>query len=266
MMTTTIDGWRFLSPLIGKDGKPIDGVYVRRPPQSENSKRVMKSRYFSPGDNDYNDICSRVALTLSDVESDDKILLLSGVEIKTKNMRKQQFEDVMKNREFIPAGRTLRNAGSGDNSKVVPNCIVLNLEDSMNSILDTLAKAGKLQKAGSGLGFPFSELRPTGSKVVRSSTISSGPVSFMDAYNKVFNTIKQQNRHGANMGVMRVDHPDILDFISSKKDEGMIKNFNISVAITDKFMRDALDPKKRKEPWHCFFNEKEYPIHKVKRN
>lgn len=251
--TSTIDGWRFLVPVINKITSADDEVFIRRPPQSENSKRIMNARYITPGDNNYTDICKRVALSLSEAETTDK------------DKKRKLFEEVMLSREFIPGGRTLRNAGSGDNSKITPNCIVLKFDDSLSSILKVLWEAGILQKAGSGLGFCFSELRPTNELVVKSNTRSSGPVSFMKAYDAVFSIIKQQNRNGANMAVMRVDHPDIYDFISSKKEEGLISNFNISVALTDAFMRDATDPKKRDEPWDCFFGGKKYPIHKVSR-
>ena len=162
----------------------------------------------------------------------------------------KQFYDIMTGFEFVPAGRTLANAGAP--TPIVPNCIVIHIEDSMDSIFQTLKDASLLQQAGSGLGFPFHLLRPAGTIAKRSRGVASGPVSFLKVYNNAFGVIKQQNRHGANMGVMRVDHPDILEFIHAKDVEGEIRNFNISVALTDDFMRRVKE--NSPEPWMCEWN------------
>tara|TARA_R110002050_G_scaffold178236_1_gene311542 strand:- start:176 stop:514 length:339 start_codon:yes stop_codon:yes gene_type:complete len=106
----------------------------------------------------------------------------------------------------------------------------------MESIFGTLQDAALLQKAGSGLGFPLHLMRPAGSQTKASFGMASGPVSFLHVYNTAFGVIKQQNRHGANMAVMSVDHPDILEFLHCKDKEGDIKNFNVSVGLTERFM------------------------------
>jgi ribonucleoside-diphosphate reductase alpha chain len=157
--------------------------------------------------------------------------------------------EIMINKKFTPAGRTLANAGGP--TKLVSNCIVLHFDDSMDSIFQTLKDAGLLQQQGSGLGFAWHRLRPAGTKAKKNRGIASGPVSFMKVYNQAFGVIKQQNRHGANMGVMSIDHPDILEFIHCKEKEGEFQNFNISVGITDKFMTAVKenDP----NPWYCEF-------------
>ncbi|MDP3947281.1 MAG: adenosylcobalamin-dependent ribonucleoside-diphosphate reductase [bacterium] len=164
--------------------------------------------------------------------------------------RADEFYGIMASFKFTPAGRTLTNAGAP--TPLVPNCIVLHIQDSMDGIFTTLREAALLQQAGSGLGFPFHMLRPAGTRAKRSRGMASGPISFLQAYDMAFGVIKQQGRHGANMAVMRVDHPDVLDFIHAKKREGDVKNFNISVGITDEFMRQAL--KGAKKPWLCEFN------------
>ena len=164
--------------------------------------------------------------------------------------RADEFYGVMASFKFTPAGRTITNAGAP--TALVPNCIVLHINDSMDGIFTTLKDAALLQQAGSGLGFPFHMLRPAGTRAKRSRGVASGPISFLQVYDMAFGVIKQQGRHGANMAVMRVDHPDVLDFIHAKKREGDIKNFNISVGITDEFMRQAL--KGAKKPWLCEFN------------
>ena len=157
------------------------------------------------------------------------------------------FKKMLHNFEFIPAGRTLANAGG--KTRLVSNCIVLHFEDSMEGIFNTLKDAALLQQAGSGLGFAWHLLRPAGTRTTKTQGTASGPISFLKAYNESFGVIKQQGRHGANMGVMRIDHPDILEFIEAKWEEGTLVNFNLSVALTDKFMEQVKS--KSTEPWYC---------------
>lgn len=172
------------------------------------------------------------------------------------------FYDVLSSFEFTPAGRTITNAGAA--TPVVANCIVLHFEDSMESIFATLRDAALLQQQGSGLGFAFHLLRPAGLKAKRTQGRSSGPVSFLNVYNTAFGVIQQQNRHGANMAVMRVDHPDLLDFIHCKEQEGSIVNFNISVGLTDAFMQ-AVDSNDQ-NPWMCEWKGVPMYPRRVKRN
>lgn len=186
----------------------------------------------------------RVANALAQVEAE------YGKKNEGQKKHADEFYAIMASFKFTPAGRTLTNAGAP--TPLVPNCIVLHVEDSMDGIFTTLKEAALLQQAGSGLGFPFHMLRPAGTRAKRSRGVASGPISFLQVYDMAFGVIKQQGRHGANMAVMRVDHPDIIDFIHAKKREGDIKNFNISLGITDEFMREAL--RGAKKPWLCEFN------------
>ncbi len=215
-------------------------------PFSTNALQVIAKRYLvhdrdgkvleSPEEMFY-----RVASTLAGIEA---TYGKSGEEIEK---IKSEFLEIMKNFEFTPAGRTLSNAGAP--TPIVPNCVVLHMEDSMDGIFNTLKEAAILQQAGCGLGFPFHLLRPAGTVAKRSRGVASGPVSFLHVYNDAFGVIKQQNRHGANMAVMRVDHPDILEFIHCKDIEGEIKNFNVSVGLTNEFMEKVRD--NDPSPWLC---------------
>jgi len=156
----------------------------------------------------------------------------------------------MLNFEFIPAGRTLANAGAA--TALISNCVVLHMDDSLDSIFTTLKEAALLQQAGSGIGFPFHLLRPAGFKCKRTLGSSSGPMSFLKIFSEAFRIIQQHGRNGANMAMMRVDHPDILEFIEAKGQDGTYENFNFSVGLTDEFMKRVLenDP----SPWMCEWN------------
>lgn len=153
-----------------------------------------------------------------------------------------ELEDILGNMRFLPAGRV--QASMGANRVVTSfNCFVSGtIEDNMNAIMAKAGEAAETMRRGGGIGYDFSRIRPKGDKIKSLQSQASGPVSFMGIFDAVCQTIASSgHRRGAQMGVLRVDHPDVFDFIRAKRNSDKLTGFNISVAITDKFMEALLN-------------------------
>lgn len=184
---------------------------------------ILRERYYWKDEQgnpveDWTGLCSRVAKALSNNEEQEKV-----------------FFEAIHECLFLPNSPALTNAGRS--SFTMSACFVLPIEDSVASIFDTAKHAALVHKMGGGTGFSFARLRPAGETVGTTQGIASGPCSFLKIYNTSTEVMKQGGtRRGANMGMLRVDHPDVFEFIGLKENDGTVSNFNLSVALTDEFM------------------------------
>jgi ribonucleoside-diphosphate reductase alpha chain len=168
---------------------------------------------------------------------------------------RDRFLDVLRDFRFLPAGRILAGAGSG-RAVTLFNCFVMGtIPDDMGGIFENLKEAALTMQQGGGIGHDFSTLRPKGAGVKRVGADASGPVSFMDVWDAMCRTIMSAGaRRGAMMATLRCDHPDIEMFIEAKREKGRLRNFNLSVLITDRFMEAV----RKDEPWDLVFDGKIY--------
>ncbi len=207
---------------------------IEFPKWSDQALRVLAERYFLKNTEgkvveSVEEMCWRVAWEIACAE------IKYGKTREQVILQAREYYELMGKRWFLPNSPTLMNAGKG-NGLQYSACYVIPVPDSLEGIFDGVKYQGIVHQSGGGTGFAFSRLRPAGSRVKSTMGVASGPVSFMRVYNEATQQIKQGGmRRGANMGILRVDHPDILEFIHCK-DNGGITNFNISVTITDKFM------------------------------
>lgn len=201
---------------------------------SEQALKVLRERYLDKNMEGEiietaDELVWRVAYSIASAE------VRWGADKEEVTQRAITFYNLLLSKKFLPNSPTLMNAGK-ENGLQYSACFVLPVEDSLEGIFDSLKFQAIIHQSGGGTGFSFSRLRQRGAMVKRSRGVASGPVSFMKVFNEATQQIKQGGtRRGANMGILRVDHPDVREFITCKLDGGLT-NFNISIAATDKFM------------------------------
>ena len=195
-------------------------------PQIQACDDLHAQKYRLPNES-FNEACARQAGAMSDNDE-----------------HRTAFKNILLNQRYMPAGRVQAAMGSPKNVTAY-NCFVSGtIEDSMDSIMDKAKEAAETMRRGGGIGFDFSHIRPRNDRIVSLDSSASGPVSFMAIFDSVCNTIVSAgHRRGAMMSVLRVDHPDIEEFIRAKKDSTTLTNFNVSVGVTDEFM-DCVAKKK----------------------
>jgi len=229
--------------------EPIVTFKRQAKPLGLNARKVVAKRYSlkdAQGNSieEWSDIVARVVAHVSVAETDPT----------ERDLFYNAMSDIMNAREFVPNTPCLVNSGKPNGQLAA--CFVLDVPDSIAGIMKTATDAAIIHQTGGGTGFTFEKLRPSGSMVRSTHGVASGPVSFMNIFNTTTDTVKQGGvRRGANMGMMRVTHPDVLRFIHAKNDQHSLTNFNISVNVTDKFL-EAVDKSEwyqlefHDEPWN----------------
>ena len=212
-------------------------------------QKIFEHRYAYPGETKYSDRCRAMAKHISSAEKDEE-----------KESYERRFFDVLATGDFVPGGRII--FGSGRSRQNMLNCYVLEPEDNVDSIGKTIADMYKISCAGGGIGFNFSKIRPRGDDIQNIKNSAPGAVSVMRMINEIGNHVRAgKNRRTALMAELNVTHPDILEFLKVKLDLGELTNFNISVAITDRFIQAC----ENDEDWYFTFNNRKYFVYEMTR-
>lgn len=204
---------------------------------SDNALTVLKKRYLQEGET-----------------PEDRFRAIAKEVAKAEDENNDTWEDIyfslMDNNLFIPNSPAIMNYGVPGRQRQGSACFVLEVKDDLSDIFDTMRKAALISKTGGGTGFNFSSLRPANSRVGSTGGVSSGPISFIKVYDAATESVKQGGvRKGANMGILEVWHPDIVDFIKCKADDKVINNFNLSVGVTEEFFKAV----ENDAPWELYW-------------
>ena len=203
---------------------------------SRNARRVLEARYLRRDrSGDIRETPEELVRRVSRAVAHAELLLGDAA---AAERWEERFRELLLRRDFLPNSPTLMNAGTELGQ--LSACFVLPVPDTMEGIFTALKEMALIQRSGGGTGFAFSRLRPRGDLIQSTGGTTPGPLSFIRIFNAATENIRQGGkRRGANMGVLRVDHPDVVEFVEAKREEGAIRNFNLSVGVTDAFMRSV---------------------------